>query len=332
MMKHNNMFSLIAFVSAILLAPLHCYAADPLPSWKDGEMKLALTKFVDDVSRAGSSTFIPESERIAVFDNDGTLWSEKPMYFQALFAIDRVKAMAPSHPEWRDKEPFRSILAGDLKTALSSGEAALLEMITATHSGMTADEFTRIVREWISTATHPSTGKPYTQMVYRPMLEVLLYLRSRGFKTYLVTGGGVEFVRVFAEEVYGVPPEQVIGSSGKIAYEVRDGVPTIVKLPGIHFIDDKAGKPVAIHYQIGRRPIMAFGNSDGDFQMLEWVSSGAGPRFAAIVHHDDAVREWAYDRTSHVGKLDRGLDEASRRGWKVFSMSRDWATVFASLP
>ena len=327
-MKPTVIASLIALLSAAVLTPLYSYAEDSLPSWKNGEMKTALIKFVDDTSRVGSPTFVPESERIAVFDNDGTLWSEKPMYFQALFAIDRVKAMAPSHPEWRDKEPFRSILAGDLKTAFASGEEALLEMITATHSNMTADEFTRIVREWITTATHPSTGKRYTQMVYRPMVEVLSFLRSRGFKTYIVTGGGVEFVRVFAEEVYGVPPEQVIGSSGKVAYEVRDEVPTIVKLPGIHFIDDKAGKPVAIHYQIGRRPVMAFGNSDGDFQMLEWVSSGVGPRFAALVHHDDAAREWGYDRKSHVGKLDRGLDEASRRGWKLFSMSRDWATVF----
>ena len=327
-MNRNLVPALIALVSSTVLIPLCCYAADPLPSWRDGETKTALMKFVDGASRADSPTFVPESERIAVFDNDGTLWSEKPMYFQALFAVDRVKAMAPSHLEWKDKEPFRSILVGDLKTALSSGEEALLEMVAATHSGMTAEEFARIVREWLTTAKHPSTGKPYTQMVYRPMVEVLSYLRARGFQTYIVTGGGVEFVRVFAEEVYGVPPEQVIGSSGKVAYEVREGVPTIVKLPGIHFIDDKAGKPVAIHYQIGRRPIMAFGNSDGDFQMLEWVSSGAGPRFAAIVHHDDAVREWAYDRKSHVGKLDKGLDEAPRRGWKLFSMSRDWTTIF----
>jgi phosphoglycolate phosphatase-like HAD superfamily hydrolase len=327
-MKSTVIASLIAFVGATLLTPLYSCAEDLLPSWKSGEMKTALTNFVDNASRVGAPTFVPESERIAVFDNDGTLWSEKPMYFQALFAIDRVKAMAPSHPEWEEKEPFRSILAGDLKTALSSGDEALLEMITATHSGMTTEEFAQIVRHWLATATHPSTGKRYTQMVYRPMVEVLSYLRSRGFKTYIVTGGGVEFVRVFAEEVYGVPPEQVIGSSGKVAYEVRDGVPTLVKLPGIHFIDDKAGKPLAIHYQIGRRPVMAFGNSDGDFQMLEWVSGGAGPRFAAIVHHDDAAREWAYDRKSHVGKLDRGLDEASRRGWKLFSMSRDWVTVF----
>ncbi len=327
-MNRNLVPALIALVSSTVLIPLCCYAADPLPSWRDGETKTALMKFVDGASRADSPTFVPESERIAVFDNDGTLWSEKPMYFQALFAVDRVKAMAPSHLEWKDKEPFRSILVGDLKTALSSGEEALLEMVAATHSGMTAEEFARIVREWLTTAKHPSTGKPYTQMVYRPMVEVLSYLRARGFQTYIVTGGGVEFVRVFAEEVYGVPPEQVIGSSGKVAYEVREGVPTIVKLPGIHFIDDKAGKPVAIHYQIGRRPIMAFGNSDGDFQMLEWVSSGAGSRFAAIVHHDDAVREWAYDRKSHVGKLDKGLDEAPRRGWKLFSMSRDWTTIF----
>ncbi len=327
-MKTTFVSIFIALVGTNLFGPVRCSAEDPLASWRDGETKTALIKFVDEISSEGSPRFVPQPERIAVFDNDGTLWSEKPMYFQALFAIDRVKAMAPSHPEWRDKEPFRSILAGDLVAALSSGEEALLEIVTATHSGIATQDFTKIVREWLTTAIHPSTGKRYTQMVYRPMLEVLSYLRSRGFKTYIVTGGGVEFVRVFAEEVYGIPPEQVIGSSGKVAYEVRDGAPTLVKLPGIHFIDDKAGKPVAIHYQIGRRPIMAFGNSDGDFQMLEWVSSGPGPNFGALVHHDDATREWAYDRASHVGKLARGLDEAPRRGWKLFSMSKDWSTIF----
>jgi haloacid dehalogenase-like hydrolase len=250
------------------------------------------------------------------------------MYFQAFFIFDRIKALAPQHPEWAEKEPFASILKGDLKTALAGGEKALLEMAMATHAGMTSDEFEQMVSDWISTAKHPKTGKLYTEMVYQPMLEVLTYLCANGFKTFIVSGGGIEFMRPWAEKVYGVPPEQVIGSSIKTKYEVREGKPVIVRLPELNFIDDKEGKPVGIQQHIGRCPVMAFGNSDGDFQMLEWTTSGKGPRFGMIIHHTDAEREWAYDRESHIGKLSKGLDEAPKRGWTVVSMKEDWKTVF----
>lgn len=250
------------------------------------------------------------------------------MYFQALFIIDRIKELAPQHPEWREKEPFASMLKGDVKAALAGGEHALVEMTMATHAGMTTGEFESIVIDWITTAKHPKTGKLYTEMVYQPMLEVLTYLRANGFKTFIVSGGGIEFMRPWAEKVYGVPPEQVIGSSIKTKYEVRDGKPVIIRLPELNFIDDKAGKPVGIHQHIGRRPIFAAGNSDGDFQMLEWTTSGAGSRFGMLIHHTDAEREWAYDRDSHFGRLDKGLDEAQARGWVVVDMQADWKVVF----
>jgi hypothetical protein len=280
------------------------------------------------VTKEGTADFVPVPERIAVFDNDGTLWAEQPMYFQAFFIFDRIKTLAPEHPEWKDKEPFASVLKGDVKSALAGGEKALIEMAMATHAGMTSDEFEKIVSDWITTAKHPKTGKLYTEMVYQPMLEVLAYLRANGFKTFIVSGGGIEFMRPWAEKVYGVPPEQVVGSSIKTKYEVRDGKPVIVRLPELNFIDDKEGKPVGIHQHIGRRPLMAFGNSDGDFQMLEWTTSGKGPRFGMIVHHTDAEREWAYDRESHIGTLSKGLDEASAKGWTVVSMKDDWKTIF----
>jgi phosphoserine phosphatase len=307
-------------------------AADPLPSWSDTAPKKAIIDFVDRVTTAGSPNFVPAAERIAVFDNDGTLWSEQPMYFQLAFALDRVKALAPQHPEWKGTEPFRSVLAGDLRAVAAAGEHGLAQLVMATHAGTTTEEFEKVVSEWIATARHPKTGRLYAEMVFQPMVELLAYLRANGFKTYIVSGGGVEFVRAWAERVYGIPPEQVIGSSIKTKYEVRDGRPVIVRLPELNFVDDKDGKPVGIHQYIGRRPIAAFGNSDGDFQMLEWVTSGAGARLGVIVHHDDAAREFAYDRESSVGRLSRGLDEGPRRGWILVSMKSDWARVFASDP
>jgi phosphoglycolate phosphatase-like HAD superfamily hydrolase len=280
------------------------------------------------VTAERGADFVPAAERIAVFDNDGTLWSEQPLYFQLAYALDRINATAPQHPEWKTEEPFKSVLAGDLKTALSSGNEGLLKMVMASHSGMTTDEFNATVADWLATARHPKLNRPYTALIYQPMLEVLGYLRANGFKTYIVSGGGIEFLRVFSENVYGIPPEQVIGSSGKLKFEMRNSVPILVKLPEVDFIDDGPGKPVGIQKFIGRRPLMAFGNSDGDLQMLQWTTSAAGPRFALIVHHTDADREWAYDRDSHIGKLDKALDEATTKGWTVVSMKDDWKTIY----
>ncbi|MBK9088225.1 MAG: haloacid dehalogenase-like hydrolase [Holophagales bacterium] len=307
---------------------LPCSAADPLPSWNDGASKKAVVGFVERVTKAGSPAFVPPAERIAVFDNDGTLWSEQPMYVQLAFALDRVKALAPEHPEWKTTEPFAAALAGDLKAVAASGEKGLLDLGTATHAGMTTDEFAAIATAWLAKARHPRFGRPYTEAVYQPMLELLAFLRANGFKTYVVSGGGVEMVRAFSEKVYGIPPEQVVGSTIATEYRVKDGVPSIVRLPRIDFIDDKAGKPVAIQKFIGRRPILAFGNSDGDFQMLEWTTSGPGPRLGLILRHDDAEREYAYDRESHFGRLDEALDAAPKRGWQVVSMKEEWKTVF----
>ena len=303
-------------------------AADPLPSWNDGPAKSAITEFVEKVTTEGSADFVPPAQRIATFDNDGCLWSEQPLYFQLAFALDRVKALAPDHPEWKHQQPFKGVLEGDLKAVMAGGEKSLLEIIAATHAGNTTEEFAAIVTDWITTAKHPQTGKRYSEMVYQPMLELLAYLRASGFKTFIVSGGGIEFMRPWAERVYGIPPEQVVGSSIKTKYEVRDGKPVIARLPEINFIDDKAGKPVGIHQHIGRRPIFAAGNSDGDFQMLEWTTSGDGLRFGLIVHHDDGDREWAYDRDSHIGQLKRGLDEGPQRGWTIISMQRDWNAIW----
>jgi len=266
---------------------------DSLPSWNDGKAKQSIIAFVEQVTKAGSPDFVPPAERIAVFDNDGTLWAEQPMYFQVLFALDRVKALAPEHPEWKDKEPFASLLKGDVKGAMADGMKSVVEIIMATHAGMTTAEFETIVSDWIATARHPTTKRPYTEMVYQPMLELLDYLRANGFKTFIVSGGGIEFMRPWSEKVYGIPPEQVIGSSIKVKFEMREGTPVLVRLPELDFYDDKEGKPVAIHQQIGRRPLAAFGNSDGDLQMLQWTTAGQGPRFALYVHHTDAEREWA---------------------------------------
>jgi phosphoserine phosphatase len=325
-MKLAKLFALVALCIANLSLP--ALAADALSSWNDGKAKQSIVAFVEKVTKEGSPDFVPVPERIATFDNDGTLWAEQPMYFQLIFALDRVKALAPQHPEWKDKEPFASLLKGDVKNALAGGEPAIFQIVMATHAGMTTEEFEKIVKGWIATARHPKTKKPYTEMVYQPMLELLSYLRLKGFKTFIVSGGGVEFMRPWAEKVYGIPPEQVIGSSIKTRFEIRDGKPVLVRLPEMNFIDDKAGKPVGINQHIGRRPIAAFGNSDGDLEMLQWTTAGAGARLAVIVHHTDAEREWAYDRKSHIGTLDKALDEAKAKGWPVVDMKKDWKRLF----
>jgi len=319
---------IIKSLFALLLLANTGFAADPLPSWNDTTTKKAIVSFVEHVTLQGASDFVPATKRISVFDNDGTLWAEQPMYFQFLFALDRVKALAPNHPDWKTKEPFASLLKGNVKGALAGGERAMLEIVMATHAGMTTEEFEQTVKNWLATAKHPETRRPYTEMVYQPMLELLSYLRANGFKTFIVSGGGIEFMRPWAEKVYGIPPEQVIGSSIKTKFELRDGKPVLVRLPEINFIDDKQGKPVGINQHIGRRPVFAFGNSDGDLQMLQWTAAGRGPRFMGIVHHTDTEREWAYDRTSHIGRLDKALDEAEVKGWKVVDMKRDWKVIY----
>jgi len=302
--------------------------ADALRSWNDGPSKRAIVEFVGRVTKEGSPDFVPAPERIATFDNDGTLWAEKPVPFQLLFAFDRVKALASQHPEWTTKEPFASLLKGDMAGVAAAGERGVLGIMAATHARMTTEEFTQTVQEWIATARHPQTGRLFTEMVYQPMLELLGYLRANGFKTFIVSGGGIEFMRPWAERVYGIPPEQVVGSSGKLKLEVRDGRPVLIKLAEIDLIDDKEGKPVGIQSRIGRRPIAAFGNSDGDLQMLQWAMAGAGARFAMFVHHDDASREFAYDRTDKLQKFSVGWDEALAKGWTVVSMRQDWNTIF----
>jgi len=314
----------------LLIAPAdRAWTVDTLPSWNDTPSKQAVIGFVTRTVMESSPSFLPPAERIAVFDNDGTLWAEQPIYFQFQFAIDRVKALAPQHPEWKDKEPFNDLIAGDMKSFMAGGEKSLLAAMAVSHGGMTTDEFDKIVKDWLRTAKHPKTGRHYTEMVYQPMLELLAYLRTNGFKTFIVSGGGVEFMRCFAEETYGIPPEQVIGSHGKVKFELRNGMPVLLKLPEAQFVDDKEGKPIGIQTIIGRRPIAAFGNSDGDQQMLEWTTAGSGARFALIVHHDDAEREWAYDRKSQIGTLDKAWDEAKAKGWTVVSMKDDWKRVFA---
>ena len=303
-------------------------SSDPLPSWNEGKAKQAIIQFVKEVTQKDGSHYIPTEERIATFDNDGTLWSEQPMYFQLFFALDRVKALAPQHPEWKSKEPFASLLKGDVKKALAGGDKAILEIIMATHAGMTTQEFEQIVKDWIAEAKHPKTNRRYTDMVYQPMLELLDFLRSNSFKTFIVSGGGIEFMRPWTEAVYGIPPEQVVGSSIKTKFEMRKAGPVLVRLPELNFNDDKEGKPIGINAHIGRRPIAAFGNSDGDQQMLQWTTAGQGPRFGLLVHHTDAEREWAYDRKSHIGKLDKALDEASARGWTIVDMKKDWKVIY----
>ena len=334
MQTHSSMklnlciLTFFALTLMILSSVTASQSQDPLPSWNGGPNKQAIIEFVTKTTDQNQATFIPPTRRIATFDNDGTLWSEQPLYFQAIYIFDRIRELAPEHPEWQQKEPFASVLNGDSKSALAGGKQALLEMVMGTHAAVTASEFSKSVADWLASARHSGSGKPYTAMVYKPMLELLDYLRDNDFKVFIVSGGGIDFLRVFAEEVYGVPPEQVVGSSLKAKYEIRNGLPVIVKQAEVDFIDDKAGKPVGIHRYIGRRPILAVGNSDGDFEMLEWTSAGEGPSLAMIVHHDDAKREWAYDRESHIGRLVRGLDEGPQRGWKIISMKNDWNLIY----
>jgi len=301
---------------------------DPLPSWNDTSTKKAIVAFVEKVTKEGSSDFVPVDQRIATFDNDGTLWVEQPMYTQLAFTMDRVKQLAPKHPAWKTTQPFKGVLDGDMKAVEATGEKGLVQLMAATHTGMTTDQFQTIVTDWIATAKHPRFKRLYTQCVYQPMLELLAYLRANGFKTYIVSGGGIEFMRPWTERVYGVPPEQVVGSSIKTKYEMVDGKPVLMRLPEINFIDDNDGKPIGINQYIGSRPIAAFGNSDGDQQMLEWTAAGDGARFMLLVHHTDAEREYAYDRQSKFGKLDTALDEANAKGWTVVDMKNDWKVIF----
>ena len=327
----KRFFSIIAATGAILLfalAPARSQT-NPLPSWNDGQVKQSIIQFVDEVTREGAPTFVPPDQRIAVFDNDGTLWSEKPIYFQFVFAIDRVKAQAPQHPKWQSQQPFKAAIDGDLKALAATGAKGMLELIMATHAGITTTAYAKTVEEWITTARHPRFDRLYTDLVYQPMLELLRYLRENGFATYIVSGGGIAFMRVWTDRIYGVPPEQVVGSTIVTKFEMKDGKPILIRVDEVDFIDDKAGKPVGINKFIGRRPIFAFGNSDGDLEMLQWTAAGGGPRFMGIVHHTDGKREWAYDRNSAVGRLDKALDAARKNGWTVVDMKNDWKTIFA---
>jgi len=302
--------------------------ADPLPSWNDGDAKARIIGFVDSVTDPASADYVTPSDRIAVFDNDGTLWAEKPVYFQFIFALDRLRDLAAADPSILTSDTLKAAAEGDLDAVLAGGEAALLEIVTVSHSGLSVDAFIEEVSGWLDTARHPVTGRAYDQMTYQPMLELMRYLRDEDFATYIVSGGGIHFMRAFADEIYGIPTGNVIGSAGKTSYAVIDGAPTILKDPGIAFVDDKEGKPLGIDTHIGKRPIFVAGNSDGDFQMLEWATTGEGPRFGMIVHHTDAEREWAYDRNSHVGQLARGLDEGPDRGWLIVDMAEDWSRVW----
>ncbi|WP_376777784.1 HAD family hydrolase [Rhizobium laguerreae] len=320
---------IIALGAALLHATSPFAQSDALPSWNDTASKAAIVSFVEKVTGQGSPDFVPENERVAVFDNDGTLWVEHPMYTQLAFALDRVKALAPQHPEWKETQPFKAVLEGDMKTLAASGEKGLMELIMTTHAGMTSGDFQKVVTDWLASARDPKFKRPYTELVYQPMIELLAYLRANGFKTFIVSGGGIEFMRPWAEKVYGVPPEQVIGSSIKTEFRMQDDTPTLFRLPEINFIDDKAGKPVGINQQIGRRPIAAFGNSDGDLQMLQWTTMAGGPaRLGVLIHHTDAEREYAYDRETEFGRLDKALDAASIAGWTVVDMKADWKQVF----
>lgn len=323
--------AVLSFLAALLGTTAHAQS-DPLPSWSDGPTKARIVAFVASVTDARGKDFVPKEDRIAVFDNDGTLWSEQPMYFQLAFAIDRAKEIVARRPELGGSALLRAASTGDLKTLAAAGERGIAELVAVTHADTTADEFAGIVRDWVRSARHPVTNRLYTEMTFAPMRELLDHLRANGFRTYIVSGGGVEFLRVVSEELYGVPAEQVIGSTIKSRYESRDGRPQIVRLPEVDFVNDKAGKPVAIQKFIGKRPIAAFGNSDGDFEMLEWTTSGSSAVLGVIVHHDDSEREFAYDRNSHFGRLARGLEEGPQRGWTIVSIRRDWKTVYAPAP
>jgi phosphoserine phosphatase len=327
-MNKFSTYGLQSFIAICLgLFAVNAVASDSsvLPSWNDNASRQNIFEFVEAVTNKSSPDFVPPAERIAVFDNDGTLWSEKPVYFQLLFAIDRVKAMAVNHPEWKTTQPFKAVLENDMDALADSGEQGLLELVMATHAGNTTEKFSQIVTDWLADAKHPRFNRPYNELVFQPMLEVLSYLRDNGFKTFIVSGGGIEFMRPWVEAVYGIPPEQVVGSSIKTKFEIRDGKPVLVRLPEINFIDDKAGKPVGINQHIGRRPIAAFGNSDGDLQMLQWTAAGEGKRLMVLIHHTDAEREWAYDKDSHVGKLDKALNQ---HDWTVVDMKKDWKLIY----
>lgn len=302
---------------------------DPLPSWNQGAVKQAIVDFVSRVTTPNTPDFIQPDDRIATFDNDGTLWSEQPAYFQLAFALDQVRVTASKHPDWKNKEPFRSVLSGSKAALARLTEKDLLQIVTVTHSGMTVEEFQQTVLRWLATARHPRFNRPYTELVFQPMLELLGFLRTNGFKTFIVSGGGIEFMRPWVGKIYGIPPEQVVGSSGLTAFRLTgEGRPELVKLPKVEFVDDGPGKPVAINRFIGRRPFVSFGNSDGDQQMLEWTASGSGVRLLGLVHHTDAEREWAYDRTASFGRLDKAWDEAVKRDWLVIDMKRDWKVIY----
>jgi hypothetical protein len=310
------------------IAPIITEINDPLPSWNDGATKTAIMNYVEEVTNPQSQNFIPVIDRIATFDNDGNLWSEQPAYFQLFFAIDRIKALASDHPEWETTQPYQSVLENDMKTLMSYGEHGLIEIVMATHAGTTVDEFEAVVKDWLVAAKHPRFDKPYTDLVFQPMLELLDYLRANQFKTFIVSGGGVEFMRPWVEQVYGIPKDQVVGSSIKTEFVIEEGVAQIKRLPAIDFIDDKAGKPVGIHKFIGRKPVFASGNSDGDLQMLQWTDSNTYRSFQLYLHHTDSIREWAYDRESSIGRFDKGLDEANEKGWTVIDMKNDWKVVY----
>jgi phosphoglycolate phosphatase-like HAD superfamily hydrolase len=327
-MSVRPMLSLVATMVGLVAGPAYG-RVDPLPSWNEGPAKRAVVGFVERVTKEGGPDFVPVPERIAAFDNDGTLWCEQPTYVQVVFTMDRIKALAESHPEWRDRPLYKAALEGNLDAILAGTPRDRLELLTSSHAGITSEDFEQIVKDWLAKARHPRFDKPYTDLVYQPMLEVLAYLRANGFKTFIVSGGGVEFMRPWTEKAYGIPPEQVVGSSIKLKYELIDDKPVLMRLPEVDFVDDRAGKPAGIQRDIGRRPILAFGNSDGDYEMLRWTTSGAGPRLGLFVHHTDAIREWAYDRNSPVGRLARGLDDASKYGWVVVNMKLEWNRIFA---
>ncbi|MDB6143550.1 MAG: nonspecific acid phosphatase [Pseudomonas sp.] len=331
MMNLNTIINrryLLLLLAVLIQWPLLLQAAEPLPSWRDGPAKKSIIEFVQAVTTQGSADFVPPAERIAVFDNDGTLWSEKPMYFEFLFALEEVKRMAPQHPDWTTTQPFKAVLENDQKALAASGMEGFLKIFGATHTGMTNEAFMDNTKAWLAKARHPKTGKPYTEMIFQPMLEMLDYLRSQDFKTYIVSGGDTTFMRAFADEVYHVPPEQVIGTSFVTQFQLNQGEPSILRTPKLAHNDDGPGKPESIDAIIGRRPLLAFGNSDGDLQMLQWTAAGPGKRFMGLVHHTDAKREWAYDRQSDVGRLDKALDEAKKRGWTIVDMAAEWRRVY----
>ena len=330
-MRRNVQAARALIVLLLFAAPTVARAqSDPLPSWNDGATKKAITDFVARVTQEGSPGYVAPEQRIATFDNDGTLWCEQPVYFQLAFALDRIKALAPQHPEWKTRPAFKAVIDNDVRTFAASDQKSMLELMAVTHSGMSTEAFARTVQDWIARARHPRFNRLYTDLVYAPMVELLGYLRANGFKTFIVSGGGIEFMRPWAEQVYGIPPEQVVGSSGVVKFEIgADGRAMLMKLAQMEFVDDGPGKPAGINRFIGRRPILAFGNSDGDLQMLQWTAAGEGARFIGIVHHTDGEREYAYDRQSRVGKLDKALDAAAARGWTVVDMRRDWRKVFA---